>query len=102
MAAKCDPAACVLPECFCSPDGTRIPGELEPKDVPQMIIMSFDGAMNSMNYPHYRSLLNKEHRKNPNGCPIRSTFFLSHEYTSYFYVQKMFADGHEIGSLSVT
>lgn len=102
VAPKCDPSQCALPECFCSPDGTRIPGDLESKDVPQMILMSFDGAMNNMNYPHYRSLLNKEHRKNPNGCPIRATFFLSHEYTSYFYVQKMFADGHEIGSLSVT
>lgn len=75
VAPKCDPSACVLPECFCSPDGTRIPGDLESKDVPQMILMSFDGAMNNMNYPHYRSLLNKEHRKNPNGCPIRTTFF---------------------------
>ncbi|XP_002415832.3 chitin deacetylase 1 [Ixodes scapularis] len=101
-APKCDPTVCVLPECWCSPDGTLIPGGLEPKDIPQMILMSFDGAMNQMNYPQYRSLLNKEHRKNPNGCPIKATFFVSHEYTSYFYVQKMFADGHEMASNSVS
>lgn len=101
-APKCDPVLCQLPECYCSPDGTLIPGGLEPKDVPQMVLMSFDGALNNMNFPHHRSLLNKEHRKNPNGCPIHATFFLSHEYTSYFYAQRMFADGHEIGSLSVT
>lgn len=48
-----------------------------------------------------RVLLSKDNRKNPNSCPIHATFFLSHEYTSYFYVQKMYADGHEMGSLSV-
>ncbi|XP_064481996.1 chitin deacetylase 1-like [Ornithodoros turicata] len=102
VAPKCDPSQCSLPDCYCSSDGTLIPGRLEPKDVPQMIVISFDGAVNNMNYKQYRSLLNKEHRKNPNGCPIRSTFFVSHEYSSYFDVQKMYADGHEIASLGVT
>ncbi|XP_022646271.1 uncharacterized protein LOC111244018 isoform X1 [Varroa destructor] len=101
-AAKCDTAKCVLPDCFCSPDGTLIPGGLEPKETPQMVVMSFDGALNGMNYAQYKSLLTKDNRKNPNGCPIHGTFFLSHEYTSYFYVQKMYADGHEMGSLSVS
>lgn len=75
---------------------------MEPKDTPQMILLSFDGAINNMNYKQYRSLLDKEHRKNPNGCSIKATFFVSHEYTSYFNVQKMYADGHEMASLGVT
>jgi len=32
-APDCDPNQCVLPDCFCSADGTRIPGGLEPSVV---------------------------------------------------------------------
>ena len=31
----CDYANCTLPDCFCSTDGTKIPGDLQPNDVPQ-------------------------------------------------------------------
>ncbi|PRD25414.1 UNVERIFIED_CONTAM: hypothetical protein NCL1_41002 [Trichonephila clavipes] len=97
---ECDPSACVLPDCFCSSDGTRIPGGLEPSETPQMILLSFDGAVNSLNFDHYRKLLNKS-RTNPNGCPIKGTFFVSHEYTSHFHLQKFFADGHEVAVHSI-
>lgn len=33
LANKCDPAACSLPYCYCSRDGTRIPGDLDPDQV---------------------------------------------------------------------
>lgn len=33
LAKKCDPAECALPYCFCSKDGTTIPGGLEAEDV---------------------------------------------------------------------
>lgn len=33
LATKCDPSTCVLPYCFCSRDGTKIPGDLDPHDV---------------------------------------------------------------------
>lgn len=33
LAKKCDPAECVLPYCFCSKDGTIIPGGLQAEDV---------------------------------------------------------------------
>ncbi|GFY41057.1 chitin-binding type-2 domain-containing protein [Trichonephila inaurata madagascariensis] len=98
---ECDPSACVLPDCFCSSDGTRIPGGLEPSETPQMILLSFDGAVNSLNFDHYRKLLNKS-RTNPNGCPIKGTFFVSHEYTSHFHLQKFFADGHEVAVHSIS
>jgi len=32
-APECDTNQCVLPDCFCSADGTRIPGGLEPNSV---------------------------------------------------------------------
>uniref|UniRef100_A0A1B6H8U7 Chitin-binding type-2 domain-containing protein n=1 Tax=Homalodisca liturata TaxID=320908 RepID=A0A1B6H8U7_9HEMI len=33
LAQKCDTSKCVLPYCFCSRDGTIIPGGLDPEDV---------------------------------------------------------------------
>ncbi|KAL4704046.1 hypothetical protein ACJJTC_001968 [Scirpophaga incertulas] len=40
-APDCDPKQCTLPDCFCSADGTRIPGGIEPNQVPQMITITF-------------------------------------------------------------
>lgn len=37
-APDCDPNQCVLPDCFCSADGTRIPGGLEPSQVNIIVI----------------------------------------------------------------
>lgn len=39
---------------------------------------------------------------NPNGCPIRGTFYVSHEYTDYRYVEQLWKDGHEMASHSIT
>lgn len=47
--------------------------------IPQMILLTFDGAVNHNNYDHYQKFLNGKYQ-NPNGCPIRGTFFISHEY----------------------
>lgn len=33
LAKKCDSEECVLPYCFCSKDGTIVPGGLDPEDV---------------------------------------------------------------------
>lgn len=41
-------------------------------------------------------------RKNPNGCPIRATFYVSHQYTNYRDVQQLWNLGHEIAVHSVT
>jgi hypothetical protein len=63
---------CVLPDCFCSDDGTTIPGDLPSKDVPQMITITFDDAINNNNIDLYREMFNGK-RKNPNGCDIKAT-----------------------------
>ena len=41
-------------------------------------------------------------RKNPNGCPISATFYVSHEWTDYGLVQSLYSDGHEIASHSIS
>ncbi|CAH0406911.1 unnamed protein product [Chilo suppressalis] len=101
LALKCDPAECQLPYCFCSKDGTLIPGGIDPEETPQMIMLTFDGAVNLNNFEQYKKVFNGK-IKNPNGCPIRGTFFLSHEYSNYAMVQALAHDGHEIATGTVS
>jgi len=100
-APTCDLQQCVLPDCFCSPDGTRVPGNLLVDQVPQMITITFNGAINSDNIDLYQDIFSGE-RVNPNGCQIKGTFFVSHKYTNYSAVQELNRLGHEIGVFSIT
>jgi len=101
LAKKCDLSECVLPYCYCSKDGTLIPGGFEPEDIPQMILLTFDGAVNLNNYDHYRKVFNKK-RQNPNGCDIKGTFFISHEYSNYQMIQQLASEGHEIATETIS
>ncbi|KAJ9574958.1 hypothetical protein L9F63_007876, partial [Diploptera punctata] len=57
-APDCDPNQCTLPDCFCSADGTRIPGAIEPNQVPQMVTLTFNGAINVDNIDLYEEIFN--------------------------------------------
>jgi len=100
-ADDCDPEICRLPDCFCSPTSTKIPGNIDPQEVPQMIVLSFDDAVTTTNFPIYQRLFNGQ-RKNPNSCDIRSTLFVSHKYTNYSMVEELHRQGHEIATHSIT
>jgi len=100
-AEDCNKAKCRLPDCFCSTDGHGIPGELLPDDVPQMLLLTFDDAVNSNNFDFIEALLNGN-LKNPNGCDAKATFFLSHKYTNYSMVQDLYRRGHEIATHSIS
>lgn len=63
--------------------------------------MTFDDAINDLNKEYYRELF-ENGRKNPNGCPISATFYISHEWTDYGQVQSLYADGHEMASHTVS
>lgn len=67
-----------------------------------MILLTFDGAVNSDNWELISQTLLKNTYKNPNGCRIQATFFISHSFTNYQYVQKLWNEGHEIAVHSVT
>ena len=95
----CTAENCRLPSCFCA--GRRGPVQIQTKDIPQIVVFTFDDAMNSENVPFYQRLF-RGGRVNPNGCPIAATFFVSHDWTNYDNVREMYIDGHEIGSHSVT
>ena len=92
-APPCDYSNCTLPNCFCSSDGTLIPNGMLPTDVPQMITITFDDAVNDENWDLYQDKLFPETYKNPNGCPIHGTFYVSHQYTNYAMVQKLWNQG---------
>ncbi|CAG7833616.1 unnamed protein product, partial [Allacma fusca] len=98
-ATKCRKDECALPDCFCG--GKAIPGDLPVNTVPQMVLLTFDDSVNDLNKDLYRDLFEKG-RKNPNGCPISATFYVSHEWTDYSQVQNLAADGHEIASHSIS
>ena len=100
-AEPCDPSVCRLPDCFCSPSSTEIPAGFLPEETPQMIILSFDDAVNINNVDIYSRLLSGQ-RKNPNSCDIKSTFFVSHKFTNYSMVQELHRKGHEIATHSIT
>lgn len=54
-AVRCEAWKCKLPDCWCSNDGKKIPGNLSVSDVPQMITITFDDAVNAENFDLYTS-----------------------------------------------
>ncbi|XP_076228921.1 chitin deacetylase-like 5 isoform X2 [Nomia melanderi] len=98
-AAKCRRDVCLLPDCSCG--GTDIPGGIPAEQTPQIVLLTFDDAVNDLNKPLYADLF-ENGRKNPNGCPITATFYVSHEWTDYSQVQNLYADGHELASHTIS
>ena len=104
-AKPCNPDICKLPDCFCS--GTEIPGNLPASSIPQIVFISFDGAFNNDLYDpdDLKDFFNDDGLKtlkNPNGCNISVTFFLSHFYTNYCAVQDLYSQRHEIAVNSIS
>ncbi|CAG5128547.1 unnamed protein product [Candidula unifasciata] len=98
---SCSQQTCQLPACRCP--SHSIPGNLQPENIPQMILIAFDDAVNWDNWQYYLRLFPPDgSRKNPNGCPISATFFVSNNFTDYCMVGKLHARGMEIGDHSVT
>jgi len=98
-ADKCRPEVCLLPDCYCG--GPTIPGNLTKEEIPQLVLLTFDDAVNDINKGFYAKLFNRI-RLNPNGCPIKATFYVSHEYTDYGQVHDLYRAGHEIASHTIT
>lgn len=66
-----------------------------------MILLTFDGAVNLNNFERYQKVFDGN-RANPNGCPIKGTFFVAHEYSNYHMVQKLAHDNHEIATETIS
>ncbi|ESO94561.1 hypothetical protein LOTGIDRAFT_161263 [Lottia gigantea] len=98
---SCTPTNCKLPDCRCP--GHNIPGGYKPEEIPQMVLITFDDAVNWENWGYYSRLFPPDgSRKNPNGCPIGMTLFVSHNYTDYCMIKKLHSRGMEIADHSIS
>jgi len=96
----CTRTNCLPPDCYCA--GLRGPPEIAASATPQMVLLSFDDAVLPEFEPLYAKLFDAGRRKNPNGCPITTTFYVTHEGTDYRMVNRLYAAGHEMASHSVS
>jgi len=100
---KCDMRTCTWEEgCFCSVDGTRIPGDLLPSQTPQMIMITFSGAVNEENFRTYEQIFRDTSKNKGNDCTAKGTFFVTHGFSNYSAVQELHRRGHEIAVGSIT
>lgn len=103
-APPCDTSQCFLPKCFC--DSYNIPGGLSVADTPQILYVTITGSVSSSGNEDYdllsKGLFPEGLVRNPNGCPVRLTWFVTHRDTDYASLQKIWHDGHEVAANSVT
>ncbi|XP_046391272.1 chitin deacetylase 7-like [Ischnura elegans] len=97
--SECNDSNCKLPDCHCF--GTAVPGGLEPKDIPQLVMLTFDDAIDATNYDDFysKAFVN---RRNPNGCNVSASFFTTHDYSDYMRTYELYRMGHEISLHSIT
>ncbi|NP_001360721.1 EGF-like domain-containing protein [Caenorhabditis elegans] len=101
-AQACNEAECKLPNCFCTENGRRAPGGLRPDETPQFVVLTFDDAVNGKTFSDYKKLFENDVLKNPNGCDVKATFFISHEWTNYDAVNWLVQKNMEIASNSIS
>ncbi|KAJ8299866.1 hypothetical protein KUTeg_022613 [Tegillarca granosa] len=94
-----DRQTCMPPDCFCCRDEMQLP--MTVNDIPQIVFFTFDDALTDQVAGFYDQLFDTS-RKNPNGCPISMTMFISHNNTKYHQVNKFYKKGMEIAAHSVT
>ncbi|OCH92974.1 hypothetical protein OBBRIDRAFT_386554 [Obba rivulosa] len=95
---SCDTSSCKLPHCNCA--SPNPPGGLDPKDVPQFVTFTADDAVQSYTLDAVNQFLAQ--RKNPNGCPVKMTYFTSLNYTNYTLVTDWYVAGNEIADHTMT
>ena len=101
---------CKLPNCLCP--STAPPLGHDPQDLPQLVLVTFDDLVSDWMYPIYEKITDiNEGRKSANGNQILMTFFVSHFSiqtnssfidTNYELVHRLYNQGHEIASHTVT
>jgi len=95
---------CFLPDCVCSGTEPDVPL----KDRPQIVYLTFDDAMTrEFDNNFYTELFLPDQTgeykfKNPNGCPIRTTFFVAGKSNEFDVTHKYWRYGNEIAAHSIT
>ncbi|KAL0573164.1 hypothetical protein V5O48_008795 [Marasmius crinis-equi] len=95
---SCDASQCKLPTCNCA--SASPPGGLKPSEVPQFVVFTADDAIQSYTLGSVNQFL--AHRKNPNGCTPKMTYYTSLSYTNYTLVTDWYVAGNEIADHTMT
>ncbi|CAF3002603.1 unnamed protein product [Rotaria socialis] len=90
----CTKKNCQLPSCQCAIINKN-PTSFNNTDIPQLVLLTFVGNLNKHTFEPVRSILHPIFR-NPNQCPISSTFFVNDNFTDYCLVQRLFDNHNEI------
>jgi len=98
--SACNRNNCLPPDCFCA--ALSGPPEIPVSETPQMVLLTFDDAVLPQFEPVYQRLFDSGRRRNPNGCPITTTFYVTHDGTDYQLVNRLYTAGHEMASHSVS
>jgi len=90
-----------LPDCACSGSEPYVNGTR-----PQIVYLTFDDALtaqaSSQFYDELFGRPTEHNNSNPNGCALRATHYVTHQYTDYSLVNRWWRFGHEIASHSIT
>ncbi len=78
---------------------TDPPGGLEPEEVPQMILITFDDAVHQ---PVVDLLALINEHENPDGSSAPFTFFVSTDFSDYYLIHRLHRAGHEIAVHTMT
>jgi len=98
-AEKCDKDQCTAANhCHCSGEEVVVPLTQRP----QIVYLTFDDAFTAQAEDQFYRLLFNGTYKNPNGCNIRATHFLTQSYTDYSLVNQYWHWGHEMAAHSIT
>ncbi|KAJ3032071.1 UNVERIFIED_CONTAM: hypothetical protein HDU68_006844 [Siphonaria sp. JEL0065] len=89
---RCDPTTCVPPACLCP--SFSPPGGLSIENTPQFILITFDDYFTPQAYRNVSPIFDGV--TNPNGCPIKGTFFTQILTSHPATVTRLHAEGHEI------
>jgi len=95
---NCDPNQCKLPKCNCA--STNPPGGISPSDTPMFVVFTADDAIQQYTIDAVKNILGG--RKNPNGCPVKMTYYTSLNYTDFSLVTDWYVAGNEIADHTMT
>ncbi|MBC2603833.1 polysaccharide deacetylase family protein [Puniceicoccus vermicola] len=90
---------CHAEEATIIPVSTSPPGGLSPDKVPQMIVITFDDAVQEQVFGLLELI---EGHQNPDGSAIPFTFFVSTNDSDYWLIHRLHAAGHEIAVHTMT
>ncbi|XP_064083777.1 chitin deacetylase 7-like [Macrobrachium nipponense] len=90
---------CKRPDCVCASTSNPI-APLPLEFAPQFVVVTVNDAITVTNFRFYKELVSTF--RNPNGCRMSMTAFLTHLNTDYTLANELWRLGSEIGVRSVT